>query len=222
MLSVCSVAIVLLTITVVLLIRAKFQENRDQIYIYKPLSTALVILIALIPLLFKQNMSVGYSIWIIVALLFSMGGDIALIFQEKAQAFRIGLCFFLITHILYAVTFSIFAGMNQQKLPIIIVLGILAAICYMYLYPGLGSMKISVLLYILTITYMFNRAIATQFSPNFSNRQAWLITIGAGLFYISDLILAINRFRTSFKYNRISLAFYYSGQLLIALSTVSW
>ena len=35
------------------------------------------------------------------------------------------------------------------------------------------------------------------------------------------LMLAINRFRWPFKYNRVSLAFYYAGQTLIALNTIA-
>lgn len=38
------------------------------------------------------------------------------------------------------------------------------------------------------------------------------------MFSISDLMLAVNRFRRPFKYHRFSLAFYYGGQFLIALS----
>jgi hypothetical protein len=44
------------------------------------------------------------------------------------------------------------------------------------------------------------------------------IALGALLFYVSDVILALHRFRFSWKYGRINLAFYYAGQALIALS----
>jgi hypothetical protein len=45
-----------------------------------------------------------------------------------------------------------------------------------------------------------------------------MILTGALLFYISDIMLAANRFWKPWRYNRISLAFYYGGQLLIALA----
>ena len=45
-----------------------------------------------------------------------------------------------------------------------------------------------------------------------------MVAGGAVLFYISDVILAANRFWRSLRYDRISLAFYYGGQLLLALS----
>ena len=43
--------------------------------------------------------------------------------------------------------------------------------------------------------------------------------LGAMLFYLSDLILAIAKFARPFKHSRLAnLASYYAGQLLIALS----
>lgn len=44
------------------------------------------------------------------------------------------------------------------------------------------------------------------------------VAAGAFLFWISDLMLAVNRFRRPFEYHRLNLAFYYGGRLLIALS----
>jgi uncharacterized membrane protein YhhN len=79
-------------------------------------------------------------------------------------------------------------------------------------------MKVPVIIYTVIISLMVNRAIAAFASPAFSTVQAWMISLGALLFYISDLILAAGRFWRPWKYNRISLAFYYSGQLLIALA----
>jgi uncharacterized membrane protein YhhN len=45
------------------------------------------------------------------------------------------------------------------------------------------------------------------------------VTAGSLLFYISDVILALNRFRFPMKYNRLSLIPYYAGQFMIAVST---
>ncbi|MDO9549323.1 MAG: lysoplasmalogenase [Candidatus Marinimicrobia bacterium] len=213
--------IAILIIIVILLIRAEIQFKKRQIYLLKPTSTILVIAVVLIPLATGNYMSMAYSMWILIALLFSFSGDIALMLPDNQKTFRIGLILFLVAHIVYALGFVKFAGGNPAPIGMTVALAIIAAIGYFYLYPKLGPMKYSVLVYILIITYMLNRAIATHFSTNFSNQQAWLISIGAGLFYISDFILAVNRFRRSFKYNRISLAFYYSGQMLIALSTLS-
>jgi len=213
--------IAVLIVAVILLIRAEIQFKKKQIYLFKPISTILVIVVVLIPLVNGNYMSLYYSMWILAALLFSFGGDIALMLSENQKAFPIGLILFLVAHMVYALAFFKFAGGNPAPIGMTVSLAIIAAIGYFYLYPKLGPMKYSVLVYILIITYMLNRAMATHFSINFSNQQIWLISIGAVLFCISDFMLAVNRFRWSFKSNHVSLVFYYSGQLLIALSTLS-
>ena len=47
---------------------------------------------------------------------------------------------------------------------------------------------------------------------------SWAIPAAAILFWLSDLMLAVNRFRRPFKAESLSLFLYYGGQLLIALS----
>ncbi len=215
------ITVSILIITVIFLIRAEIRKTRKQIYILKPLATALILFLVIYAWCAGLNVSAFYSLWILVALVFSLGGDIALMFQERPREFRLGLVLFLMANLIYAVTFSSFGDWNTAPWYVLIIIGFLAASAYVYLYPGLGSMRGSVLVYIFVISYMLNRAIATNFGEFFNRGQACLISGGAGLFYISDLILAVHRFRRSFSYNRISLAFYYAGQLMIACSTIS-
>ncbi len=209
----------LLTIFVILLIRAELLQNRKQVYFFKPISTLLVISVVALSF-FKMNESnLLYSAWIVVALSFSLGGDVALMFKSK-PAFMIGLVLFLIAHIVYSAAFLIFNGFVPRDLAFAVALLIVAGFAYFYLYPGLGQMKIPVLLYVLIISFMLNRAIATCYGDFFNQTQALFIAGGAALFYISDLILAVNKFKKPLKYNRVSLAFYYAGQLCLASSTL--
>lgn len=217
--SLLSPLIVLLILAVFFLIRAEYRKNKLHISIFKPASTILIIAVVVTAMLSGDHMSPAYSVFILLGLFFSLGGDIALIFQEKQKAFRLGLLLFLITHIIYAFAFVRFSGLVVASLAGTVTLAVLAAVVYMVLYPQLGSLKIPVLIYILIISYMLNRAIATHISPVFSSLQAWRISIGAALFYLSDLMLALNRFGYPFKSNRLSLVLYYGGQLGIALST---
>lgn len=211
------VAIGILFFLVTLLIRAEFAENLTQIYIFKPLSTLTVIFIALIPVFSQNLVSPIYFYFILAGLLFSFGGDVALISKSK-KAFMLGLVFFLVTHIIYTIAFSIPYQLIRHDLIPGVILSTIAAIVYAYLFKGLGGLKLPVLFYVIIITVMLNRAFASLYNEYFSFTRAVFITGGAVLFYLSDLILAINKFRHPFKLNRISLAFYYSGQLLIALS----
>jgi uncharacterized membrane protein YhhN len=205
-----------LLVTVVLLVRAEFEGKQKQIYILKPISTLLVIMVAVLSFL-TPGVQTSYTIWVLSGLWLSLGGDVALMFQSD-RAFRIGLLLFLLAHVVYAIAFTVPNGFHPQDLITGAVLLALAVAIYLYLRPGLGKMKAPVLLYTLVICFMVNRAISTFFGEAFSTTQVWLISLGAILFMASDLVLATNRFRHPFKANRFSLFLYYGGQLLIALS----
>jgi uncharacterized membrane protein YhhN len=206
----------LLLVTVVLLVRAELKGSQGQIYVLKPVSTLLVIAVAALSLL-TPGARPHYTLWVLLGLFLSLGGDVALMFQSD-RAFRIGLLLFLLAHIGYAIGFTIPNGFHPQDLITGAGLLVLAAAVYFYLWPGLEKMKGPVLLYIFVICFMVNRAISTFFGETFSTTQTWLISLGAILFMGSDLVLAANRFRHPFKAHRLSLFLYYGGQLFIALS----
>lgn len=207
----------LLVIFVTLLLRAEFAKNLHQIYLFKPLSTILVICTALLPLLFTQRASHPYFYLIVIGLFFSLAGDIALMGTTK-KYFILGLVFFLITHVFYSFAFSISFIFVSKGIVFSIALLLFACFIYAYLYPGLDQMKMPVLVYVIIISVMMHQALFSLNNESISHHRALLIVFGAALFYISDLILAINKFRRPVKYHRISLAFYYSGQFLVALS----
>jgi uncharacterized membrane protein YhhN len=202
--------------TVILLIRAKFRSEQKQIYFFKPVSTLLVIVVALLSFL-TPGVQPSFTLYISLGLVLSLGGDVALMFKSD-QAFLIGLVLFLLAHIVYSVAFTVFNGFQPQDLITGVALLVLAVAVYLYLRPGLGNVQGPVIFYMLAICFMLNRATSTFFGDTFSISQAWLITLGAALFWLSDLILAINRFRHPFQAEGANLLTYYSGQLLIALS----
>jgi uncharacterized membrane protein YhhN len=205
-----------LVVTVILLVRARFRSDRRQEYIWKPLSTVLVILVALLSLL-TPGARPAFTLAITLGLVLSLGGDVALMLRSE-RMFLIGLVLFLLAHVVYAIAFTVPNGFHPADLITGAVLLLVAVLVYLYLRPGLGSMKSPVILYILIICFMVNRAISTFFGDAFTTTQAWLMTLGAILFWFSDLMLAVNRFRHPFKAESTSLFLYYGGQLLIALS----
>lgn len=206
-----------LAITGTLLIRAEILKFRKQSFLFKPISTLLIIAIAGLSFL-EPVYNPRYSIGIMIGLLFSFGGDLALLFQEKRKPFMIGLILFLIAHIVYSVTFSLIGHFTLWDILTAAILLTAGLIFYRLIEQNLGAMKIPVIAYILIISLMVNRAFSTFASPDLTPGQAWMISVGAVLFYISDIILAANRFWRPWRYNRVSLAFYYCGQLLIALA----
>jgi uncharacterized membrane protein YhhN len=210
------VPIPLLVVSVTWLIWAEYKGRKDWVHVAKPLSTLLVILVAALALT-RPGVDGAYTAWILVGLAWSMVGDVALMFPSQ-RAFLIGLAAFLVAHVVYTLVFAIYSGFQPADLATGAILLVIAAAVYRYLLPGLGRMKVPVAVYILIICLMVNRAVSTLFGDVFSPAAAWLVAAGAFLFWISDLMLGINRFRRPFSWNRISLAFYVGGQLLIALS----
>jgi uncharacterized membrane protein YhhN len=207
----------LLIVTVLLLIRAGLLKNQRQIYVFKPVSTMLVIAVALLSLL-EPEQNLTYTLFVTIGLFLSLGGDIALMFQEKKRAFMLGLIFFLFAQIVYIGVFALLGRFTGRDFIPIVLLTTSGIGFYILIRPRLGRMHVPVIAYMIVISVMVCLAASTLNSPVFQKNQALMIASGAVLFYISDVIFAANRFWKPWKYNRISLAFYYCGQLFIALA----
>lgn len=211
------VLIAVLAVVVTLLIREEFANNRKAIYRIKPIASSLLVIILLYSFFRTGCFRADITIALLSGLILCFGGDMALMFQSP-RAFRIGLVLFLLGHVAYAIVLTVFNGFHSIDLISGGILLLLGIVIYRFLYPGLDAMRVPVLFYIIIISLMVNRAASLFSGVEFSHNQAVMLTTGALLFYISDVILAVARFRVPWKYNRISLAFYYSGQSLIAMS----
>lgn len=211
------ILIAVLIVDVILLIRAEILKIKRQSYLFKPLATLLVIAICLLSLVDPEYNPI-YTWGVLIGLLFSFGGDVALLFQERRKPFMIGLALFLTAHIVYTVAFILLGQPTPWDWLTAAVLLALAVGFYLLIRENLGGMKIPVIAYIIIISVMVSRAFTAFAGSVFSPVQGWMVFLGAVLFYISDIILAATRFWRPWKYGRISLGFYYAGQLLIALA----
>jgi uncharacterized membrane protein YhhN len=205
-----------LVVTVPLLVRARFRSDIRQEYVLKAISTLLITAVALLSLLTPASRP-SYTLWIVLGLVLSLGGDLSLV-GSSDRMFRIGLVLFLLAHVMYSIGFTVPNGFHMQDLVSGAVLLGLGIGVFVYLRPGLGRMGGPVALYIFVICLMVNRAVSTFFGTAFSLTQAWLVTSGAFLFWVSDLVLAVNRFRKPLRGAPLGLLLYYGAQLLIALS----
>jgi uncharacterized membrane protein YhhN len=170
----------------------------------------------------------SYTVLILSGLLLSLAGDVLLIPQENPRAFLGGLVAFLLAHVLYIAAFvhlqsSLLRSVNiSGEIAAGVGLSLVAVTVYRYLRPGLGDMKWPVIGYIFAISTMLHRALGIVWAHSGPSTQPALIALGALLFYLSDAILAINIFRLRGQmphYKVLNLSTYYTGQLLIALST---
>jgi len=200
---------VLAAITAVLAIWGEYKPTRTQVYIFKPLTTILIIGIALLGV----SPNALYKTLIIIGLIFCLGGDIFLMLPAKY--FIMGLVSFLIGHIFYIAAFATDGGLELSwwLLPLIVYGGII----YRILHPHLGKMRGPVIAYLVVILTMAWQAL-TRWS-GLQTTSALLAAVGAMTFVVSDTALALDRFRE--KYHRarvIVLSTYWLAQWLIALS----
>jgi uncharacterized membrane protein YhhN len=178
------------------LVGIQLQNKEIQIF-FKPL-----IIPALIGYLDSRLLSItkGLSKWILGALLFSLAGDVLLMFEEKDSIFfLLGLSCFLLAHIFYIVFFHHVRLKEKVKGNpwLLVVVVIYYAALITLLSPYLGDMKIPVLVYGIVISFMFMLAMHMLFIKNKAAGK-WMM-FGALLFVISDSVLAINKFYSSFE-----------------------
>ncbi|TCS93610.1 lysoplasmalogenase [Hazenella coriacea] len=179
-------------------------------YILKPGTMVLIIGLAITGL--PDSGTVGWLI--LIGLLFSIAGDIFLMLPS--DRFIQGLSSFFIAHVLYVLAFgqlSFTLGVSSWIYATILL--VVAVTYYALLFSPVreqGGMKllIAVGLYILIISWMVWQALLTG--------QELLIA-GALLFYLSDAILAWNRFKKKLVWGDYGVMItYYSAQYLLALS----
>jgi uncharacterized membrane protein YhhN len=194
-----------------LAIWADAKGRRPLFRVLKPLTMILVIAMALTA---RAPVPAAYKTLILAGLLFSLAGDIALMFPEKW--FTAGLVSFLAAHVFYILAFKPDPG---RPIPAglffpFIIFGLLM---FRVLAPKLGPMKLPVLVYIAAITVMAAFA-AGRFVDGGGTRPL-LAFAGAVLFLISDSVLAYDRFAKKIgPAQAIILGTYFPAQLLIALS----
>ncbi|WP_070966485.1 lysoplasmalogenase [Vibrio sonorensis] len=158
-----------------------------------------------------------YSNAIVLALLVSSLGDILL--MSPKDRFLSGLSVFLLAHLIYTVTFWLQIDTNLSLwLPFL--LGCIGVIVYLLLLPSLDEVKLPVAIYFVVILLMAWSAI--EFWRTSHSQAAVFAVMGALIFIISDLVLAIDRFRSSSRFSKqVIMTTYYTAQALFTLSVVA-
>jgi uncharacterized membrane protein YhhN len=184
------------------------------------------LIIPLLIIIFMVNISPGSAKmnWLILlALLFSWAGDVALEFtQHNEMMFMLGLVCFLLTHVLYCVVFFLTPGRsNPLRKFILFILPVYlygAGLLY-YLYNDLGDMRIPVIVYTLVILTMLAGAINRI--NKVSRLSYYLVLTGAVLFLLSDSMIAVNKFSCHFKgASALIMSTYIIGQFLIIMGYI--
>ena len=182
-------------------------------------ATKLLIMVSLMHYFYKSVGDSPINKLVIFAMVCSLIGDAALMYQEEASIFfMVGLGFFLLAHIGYAFINFNLVNDDQRKIKIywqgipIIIAGFAV---FLLIKDGVGDLRIPVLSYIVVITFM---AITARQRYNRSDKESfWLIMVGAIFFMLSDTLLAMNKFVAPIENERVLImSTYIIAQFLIA------
>jgi len=174
-----------------------------------------------------SGLSSFFSKTIQFGLLFSWIGDIALMFDEKIPIlFVVGLGAFLIAHLGYAAAFvrnvkDSNSSLNVSKSALIALPFIAITSCFFYyMKDGLpAELFVPVLAYTVVISVMGITAVI-RYNHVDAKSYKWIL-IGAILFILSDMVIAINKFVIDFEYDAIlNMWLYLTGQFMITVGSV--
>jgi len=190
-------------------------------FLVKPL-----ICIILIGYLVSRTRLYGhFSKLIFGGLLFSLAGDVALLFAGTAGTFfLVGLIAFLIAHVFYSIAFfrdyryDPTASRKYGNMMLFIMAAFTVGF-YIFIRSYLHEMKIPVMAYMVIISVM---AIMSGYRYQRVNLLSFqLILTGAILFIFSDTLLAINKFVQHFESSGVFvMATYMIAQYLITMGAL--
>ncbi len=210
LITVCVAATALL----IPLIIADVKDHTAGKLIFKPLLSALFIVVAWMQAPFVTT----YAGWVLIGLILSWVGDVFLIFSAK-KLFLAGLVSFLLGHVCYASGFFIHGTLHIGGALGTVAVVVVSGAIFFWLRPHLGNMQGPVIAYILVITAMVSGALAIFSTAGYGSAGRWCVLVGAVNFYISDILVARDRFVASGPENRIyGLPPYYLAQFLFAFS----
>ena len=164
----------------------------------------------------------GALLWFGVGILFSLSGDIFLLFIDRFFIF--GLIAFLLGHIAYLIGFNVPfpETLGVWVFGIAIVVGLSAVRLLRRIVEGVRTTQkrlvVPVIVYGTVITLMLLSALLTLFRPEWASTPAYLVSLGAFLFYLSDIILAWNRFVAPIENSRmLNIGIYHLAQIAIVV-----
>lgn len=170
------------------------KKNIKLYSIFRPLTTILIIIMGLI--IFQEQGS-DYSKIMLVALVFSLVGDVFLITNKH---FLEGMSFFFIAQIFFILSFASIFGFSWNIILLALFL-MLGWAYYYFLKKDLNKYSIPVFLYSTVISLMsWQAASLVVISREFTYIA---IAIASLLFLLSDAIIAYTFFRKDFKASNV-------------------
>lgn len=210
-------------IVIGLYVAARAKNDLKRIAVVQPLATILCIVVCALSLLTPHAVA-GFTAFILAGLVLALIGDFLNVDMTNQKVVMVGLIIFVFAYLTYAVGMAYYNGFFRADL--IVALALFAILCavMIYLWPGLGAMKLPFVIYGLVLCIMVNRAASTFFGDVFSVTQAVLLTAGTLMIYFGDMLFAVTSYKKpaspswAVSANLAGPAMYAGAQLLIALA----
>ena len=205
------ILLIAISISGLLFIVFDYQKKTELRYVFKPLTTLLIILLAILQ---EPQVSELYKQLILAGLIFSLAGDVFLMLPK--DRFIAGLGSFFIAHLFFIFAFAGDFGPYWgwgYLIPIVLY----AAIFLKILLPHTKKMTIPIIAYVLVLLVFLWQASGRGYVLGGSSPA--LAFFGAVLFVASDSILAYDRFVKGFKFATFFIMLtYWLAQVFITLS----
>ncbi|MBI5965557.1 MAG: lysoplasmalogenase [Chloroflexi bacterium] len=169
----------------------------------------------------------GASLWFGLGLILSAVGDVLLMISLD-RFFLFGLAAFLLAHVAYVIGFNI--PLPEFSLwgivfAVMVSLGgarIIRRILDALASRGQTRMRTPIIVYSTVISIMLLSAMMKLMDISWDANAALLVSGGAFVFYISDIILAWNKFVSPIQQGRIyNIAAYHLGQIMLIAGVIA-
>ena len=201
---------------------ALWKKSRLLEYLAKP-----AVMVVLFLWLWTSTGLSGAALWFGLGILLSLTGDILLMISLD-RLFMAGLVAFLLAHLAYLIGFNtpipqisawgfflaIMVGLGGMRTIRRIIAALVA--------NGQARMRTPIIIYGTVISLMLLSAMMKLTDLTWNANAGVLVSVGAFLFYVSDIILAWHKFVAPIQHGRIyNIGAYHLGQILLIAGVIA-
>lgn len=168
----------------------------------------------------------GITLWFAIGILLSLAGDVFLMISLE-KLFLPGLVAFLFAHLAYMVGFNIpLPGFSSWGLILAVMIGwggvrVMRQVLSALAAKGQNRLRVPIIVYTLVISLMLLSAMLKLTDLNWNAGAALLVSFGAFMFYLSDILLAWNKFVSPIRNGRIyNIGAYHMGQIMLIAGVI--
>ncbi|SHJ08972.1 lysoplasmalogenase [Parasporobacterium paucivorans] len=161
-----------------------------------------------------------FPLLILGGLILAMIGDYFLVFLfADEKRFICGILAFSVTQVFYIAGMIVLSGIGIGEFIMTILVLSAILIVVLKMKPDFGKARLPINIYTALVTLMAAKAVMMLLAGERVMTLQWMFSMGALLFWVSDMFLGINRFIKKRRiFSTLVAVCYFLGQLMIAIS----